>query len=213
MNKKDFYSENGYLIVESLIPEDLIEEYKKYWIEHHAPNFDGTIISIENISGWQATNHFLYDEKIFGVLWHGRIQKLFNELDLSNIKLHMSLTSWATILEYWHQDVQAGDRQAGNHYAGLWIALDDVDPKSGPFTVIPKSHRWMMDFSIYNERPLSQKKISDYLSEIIKDNKQEPIQFIAKKGQALLWHGHTIHRATPPEDRSVFRKSIIGHYR
>ena len=36
--------------------------------------------------------------------------------------------------------------------------------------------------------------------------------FLPKKGDAIIWHGKLIHRGAPPVDKSLTRKSLIGHY-
>jgi ectoine hydroxylase-related dioxygenase (phytanoyl-CoA dioxygenase family) len=39
-----------------------------------------------------------------------------------------------------------------------------------------------------------------------------PVQFLASKGDVLIWHGRLIHRGTAPTQPGLLRKSLIAHY-
>lgn len=212
MNNLSFLKEFGYLIIDDLIPKNLIDEYKKRWLDEHAKNFDGTTQSITNIWGWTPSNCFYNVPIITEVLWHESIQKLLNDLNLQNLKLRHSFTAWTPSQTYWHQDSIFEDKETANNYVVIWIALEDLDIRSGLLSFVPKSHNWEIDFTIYN-KPFSESIASDYFSQIIKNHKENENIFLAKKGQAIIWQGHLIHRAIVPENKNIPRPSIIGHYK
>jgi predicted butyrate kinase (DUF1464 family) len=40
MSIKDFYDENGYVLLKNAIPNDLIEKYEQVWMKHVAEQRD-----------------------------------------------------------------------------------------------------------------------------------------------------------------------------
>jgi ectoine hydroxylase-related dioxygenase (phytanoyl-CoA dioxygenase family) len=210
MNKKDFFSEEGYIIVQNLIPDDVIDQYKKYWLSYHAPEYSGTVESMENKMGWKESNPFMWHEEILNVLCHENIYQLFEEVGLKKMALHLSFTPWYSTEKTWHQDYNNNDRLSARNYAGLWVALDDIHPESGPFSYIPKSNHWDFDFSIYQK--LNPSQIVSYMEKDIITKGGTPHIFLPKKGDVLLWQGHTVHRGLNPIDKNKPREAVIGHY-
>lgn len=209
MNRRNFFQENGYVVVEDLIPDNVIQAYRKYWIDKHAPQYDRTVASIKNKMGWKESNPFMDHEPIREILCHDNVYRLFDEVGLEKMALHLSFTSWYSTEKTWHHDYNQNDTVSASNYVGLWIALQDIDPDSGPFALVPGSHNWDFDFSIYkNPNP---QQIATYIQNVIND-KGQPQVFVPRKGGALLWQGHTIHRGLNPVNTDIPRESIIGHY-
>jgi ectoine hydroxylase-related dioxygenase (phytanoyl-CoA dioxygenase family) len=210
-NIKDFYLENGYYVAKKLIPDEVIDNYKNYWLKHHAPAFDGsTISSINNKLGWENSASFIHHDQVKEVLCHENLYKVFDLIGLEKMGLHLSFTSWYSTLKTWHQDYTNSDRQSAENYTGIWIALDDIHPDSGPFDFIPKSHLWDIDFNIYSDSLKSNP--SKYIIEKTIENKAEAMRFLPKKGDVIFWHGHLVHRGSEPNNFDLARPCIIGHY-
>ena len=214
MSKKNFFDENGYIVIENLIPNSVIDMYRKYWISTHAPQYDGTVASMKNKMGWKESSPFINHEPIREILCHDNIYKLFDEIGLEKMGLHLSFTPWYSTEKSWHHDCADGDTVSAENYVGLWIALQDINPDSGPFAFVPGSNNWDFDFSVYKN--LNPEQIVMYIQNLLIQNelndKQQPQMFLPKKGGALLWKGHTIHRGLSPVNTNMPRESIIGHY-
>lgn len=209
MNKHDFFEENGYVVVEDLIPNNVIQMYREYWISNHAPEYTGTVESMKNKMGWKESSPFTNHEPILEILCHDNIYKLFDEFGLEKMGLHLSFTPWYSTEKTWHHDYIENDTVSAENYVGLWIALQDISPDSGPFAFVPGSKNWDFDFSIYEN--FEPEQVVAYTQNILK-SRGEPQVFLPKKGDALLWHGHTIHRGLNPVNTNMPRESIIGHY-
>lgn len=209
MNRRDFFQENGYVVVQDLISDNVIQMYREYWINSHAPQYDGTVASMKNKMGWKESNPFIEHEPIREILCHDNVYKLFDEVGLEKMALHLSFTPWYSTEKTWHQDYIQNDTVSAANYVGIWIALQDVSPDSGPFAFVPGSNNWDFDFSIYQN--LNPEKIAMHIQSLI-SSKGQPQVFLPKKGGALLWHGHTLHRGLNPLNTNIPRESIIGHY-
>jgi len=213
MNEKDFYQKNGYIIIKNLIPHDAIDNYKQYWTSINAPNYNGTVNSMLSKNGWKQSNPFMEHEEILPLLCHDSIYEVFSKLGLEKMILHLAFTGWVSTQKAWHHDYIVGsqvDKVSAENYAGLWIALEDISPKSGPFAFVPGSHLWNTDIHIYYKK--DPQEVISYLEKEIQKNNGEPQVFLPQKGDALLWQGHTLHMALTPEDQNTPRESIIAHY-
>lgn len=203
--KIDFYNENGYVVVKNAIPFDLIDAYEKLWLDHHSK--DG---QITNHQGWLKSSPYLDHKEILDILCH---QNIFDFLNLLNtdLTLHLAFTSWISTRKSWHQDFTKSDKSQADSYIGVWVALEDINPNSGPFQFIPGSHKWEIDFDyIYSDQ--SSNKPSELLNQEANKRQAPGFQFTGNKGDILIWHGHTVHAGGIPADSSLLRKSIIGHY-
>src|ERR1051325_8798207 len=56
--------------------------------------------------------------------------------------VHLNLTDWVSTERDWHSDQYLNPQSVGDKYIAAWFALEDIDPKSGPFQYIPGSHLW-----------------------------------------------------------------------
>jgi ectoine hydroxylase-related dioxygenase (phytanoyl-CoA dioxygenase family) len=209
MNKRDFFQEKGYVVAENLIPDDVIQTYRRYWMDHHAPQYDGTVASMKNKMGWKESNPFINHKIILEILCHDNVYELFDEVGLEKMGLHLSFTPWYSTEKTWHQDFIKNDTLSAKNYVGLWIALQDVDPDSGPFAFVPGSNNWNFNFSIYENPNLQQ--AATHIHNEVSSNGQSQV-FLPKKSGAILWQGHTIHRGLSPVNTNTPRECIIGHY-
>ena len=101
-----------------------------------------------------------------------------------------------------------------------WIALEDIDPNSGPLFYYPGSHklpyllnedfnagssRWRLgarDYDVYEDR----------MAALVQESGIEPQVFLPKKGDVLLWHANLVHGGMPVQDAGKTRKSMVIHY-
>ena len=100
--------------------------------------------------------------------------------------------------------------------AGSWVALEDVQPRSGEFQFIPGSHRLpellhhgtgkghQFDYEEYD-------KILRTTLRMCEERGLETKTFMAKKGDVLIWHGDLMHGGVPIQDPTRTRKSLIAH--
>ena len=101
-----------------------------------------------------------------------------------------------------------------------WIALEDIDEKSGPLFYYPGSHRLPFvscqdylsgntTFTIGNK---SYKRYEDKIEDLLKGEVFEKKYFLAKKGDVLIWHANLLHGGSPIKQKGKSRKSMVAHY-
>ena len=207
----DFFDENGYCILKNAIPEELILSYENLWIKNHTSGYDvnGDLI-IDSLNGWKNSNSFVSYKEIRDILCHENIFNFLNKLN-KNFCLHLSFTSWISTQKGWHQDWIKPSKKDANNYVGVWVALEDINPDSGPFQFIPKSHQWEVDFDyIYNQK--DRNKVQELLAQQAISENATAYSFIGSRGDLIIWSGHLVHRGSMPIDENILRKSLIGHY-
>jgi hypothetical protein len=104
---------------------------------------------------------------------------------------------------------------------GCWIALEDIDPNSGPLSLVVGSHRLPL-FSFEKlgigiprneaEFKKSYTLYEDWVRETVEKEKLEIVTPILKKGQCLIWLSNTLHGSYQIRDKSLTRKSLVVHF-
>jgi ectoine hydroxylase-related dioxygenase (phytanoyl-CoA dioxygenase family) len=103
---------------------------------------------------------------------------------------------------------------------GVWVALEDIHEGAGPLLYYPGSHKWPVFFPENVNAPLGSKEnpyehyhlLEETWEAEITARGVEPVHFLAKKGQALLWHANLWHGGAPQTDPSLTRYSQVTHY-
>jgi hypothetical protein len=204
------WAEQGYLILEGALPESLVDEY----VELRASLPEGL-------------DHEAYIQvpKMRELALHREIVSTLEELFGEEMGLSLSLSNWTSTERNWHQDEYLNPPHVRAHYAAAWMALEDISPESGPFELVPASHRWgLMDrarvqrFLTLKEirsphwPKLSESILDDVYGRLIEERGAKPKQFLGRKGDVLIWHACLAHRGSVPRDRTVQRRALICHY-
>jgi hypothetical protein len=204
------WAEHGYVILERAIPEPLVDAY----VEFRAA-------LPERLDG-QA---YLRFPQMRELALHPQITAATEELMGEEMGLSLSLSNWASTERNWHQDEYLNPPHVKAHYLGAWIALEDIDPTSGPFEFIPGSHRWgilsrarVQRFVSLNDvrspdwTKRSEEVLNQIYARLIEERGAQAKQFLGRKGDVLLWHACLAHRGSIPKDRAMKRRALICHY-
>lgn len=105
-----------------------------------------------------------------------------------------------------------------NWLMGAWLACEDVAADQGPLVFHPGSHRVPLfpRFTDYPQTNLRTATAEDfdayqaYVDELA--TRFERREFLARKGEVLLWHGNLIHGGAPITRKGSTRKSMVLHY-
>ncbi|MGW8202133.1 phytanoyl-CoA dioxygenase family protein [Sphingomonas bisphenolicum] len=102
---------------------------------------------------------------------------------------------------------------------GVWLAMEDIGPESGPLIYYPGSHKWpivsneMLQISRENEpRNAPQAPYEPIWRSLIEQAGIEGETFHARKGQALIWLANLLHGGSTRTDLRRTRWSQVTHY-
>ena len=102
----------------------------------------------------------------------------------------------------------------------IWVALEDVTAESGPVFYYPGSHRlpYVMseDLGVGGCRLFladdKQRRYEDRIDRELSETGLEPVDFLARSGDVLVWHANLLHGGRPIERPSATRRSMVAHY-
>ena len=105
--------------------------------------------------------------------------------------------------------------------AAAWIALEDIDPRSGPIQVVPGSHKWPEFEYAMLGLPIA-RSIGDvrryytlyesWVTDELQRTCSSPITPELKKGDAIVWLANLLHGSPNCEDNTLTRRSQVTHY-
>ncbi len=123
-----------------------------------------------------------------------------------------------------HRDSPFFETFPRNYFVGMWVALEDIDPASGPLMYVPGGHRFSADpheicRTLRNENPgvargeLIDSALQTYYGQVIESAKKlgEPVSVPLRKGDVAIWHPQAPHGGSPAIDPSLTRRSIVFH--
>jgi ectoine hydroxylase len=106
------------------------------------------------------------------------------------------------------------------YLVAAWIALEDITHENGPLFYYPGSHQlpYLLN-NDFNEGSnfltLGKKDYVDYedvLEDLVAQKGYAQKEFLAKKGDVLIWHANLVHGGAPILNKDLTRKSMVVHY-
>lgn len=196
---KEYYEENGYLIIENVLKKSFIDK------------LNDSIGIIENGKNrlqdeWQY-NRYVKEVAKNKDIFH-LLKKLYNDKPLPFQTLNF--TRGTTQKE--HSDLMhfSPDEDNLNLMCGVWYALEDITDEKGPLIYYPKSHKEepILDLSKFNG------KYSEYEKYLIELCKEKYVQQKGNipKGSIIIWSSNLIHGGHPDRNKESTRKSMVVHY-
>lgn len=217
LTRQKYWRENGYLILRGFMPPALIDAYcQRYEADNGA----------SARKGYGIGTPYMDVNEIKDLCLYAPLVNLLGALIGEEMGMNLNLTNWTSTERNWHQDDYLNPAFVSGFYLACWMALDDINPDSGPFEFVPGSHKWPV---------LSQAKVLDHLDpdernnpdwpwhaerflngvferEIEKRGAKPMVWDTAKKGDVLIWHSWLAHRGSKPKNLELLRKSMICHY-
>ena len=219
---KDKFWEEGFLIFETgfrdICFDQITQSLDYFWTKKEAPK--GILnhkIQEENLKNGSNRLQDLWE--VFPVIREiaihhdilALLQFLYNDRPKPFQTLNFPVGTQQTV----HSDALHFNSKPFGKMCGVWIALEDIEPKSGPLFYYPKSHLLPeLSEELLGFMPVSDNysKVIEYWEKQIDIHKYDRIQALLKKGQAIIWHGNLLHGGMPRKDSFTTRHSQVTHY-
>lgn len=176
---------------------------------------DGKIDSLRAQDAWQDV------PEVRSIACNATILQLLTDLYGRRAFPFQSLNFPVGTQQHFHTDSIHFSSCPERFMAGVWVALEDIDSDNGPLIYYPGSHA----LPIYTNEQLgvspdfaSGNPSSHYNAfgtawrEIVGALNLKPLEFHAKKGQALIWAANLLHGGAAQKDRQRTRYSQVTHY-
>ncbi len=119
-----------------------------------------------------------------------------------------------------HRDPVFVQTQPPSHLVAVWIALEDIDPRSGPLVYVPGSHRLPYYQLAAGEHRFDHKRhgeaeiraMEEFDRAEMRRANLAVVPFTPRRGEALLWHHSLLHGGSTPEVPALTRKSLVVHF-
>ncbi len=209
------WQRDGYLILNGFIPDELIDAYTDAWL---ADNHDRP-------GGWPYNTPYVHVPALRDIACWGPLHAVMADLIGHPMGVHLNLTGWRSTTRNWHQDGYLNPDHVADHYIAAWVALADIPACSGPFEYVPGSHHrfppirqnaTLAALPEHERGPMWPRHSERFLTPIFEDELRRtrtiPHQFLAHRGDVLLWHARLLHRGSTPTDPDVERRGLIMHY-
>ena len=214
VEKKALFDKNGFLVLNQFFSETQIN------------NINAEVTKIEK-GGNKKFSHrhklmFAIDESEFlmNIGKDPELQRILNALLGDKAILFQSIN-----FDYGSEQASHSDSIHMTTYPlggliAIWIALEDVGEDQGPLHYYPGSHKlpyylnedydntgtsWKLGNKGYNA-------YEEMIASKIFDSGLKRKNFMAKKGDVLVWHANLFHGGNLQTNKSKTRKSMVLHY-
>lgn len=221
----DYYQENGYVVVEGLLPREkidaLISRYESEIMPSKAKFFRQNTNAYEANRATRAGHVIqsfldIHNYKRFPEFRQLALDIYFCDELLSALtevtgskdhNLMQSMLFDANAATVPHQDWWYLDSVPNGNLLGAWIALEDIQEDAGRFYVMPGSHRVQL-----HEANMPHSEWLAVVKKFFDDNRDKVRAPALKKGDVLFWNSRTVHGALPTTNPDRSRRSITAHF-
>jgi len=225
-NQRQFYEENGFLVIPKLVPEQLIDQCKQRFLNIVDGVEDGgAILKMKDLSLKDVKN--LPNERVFNKIqdfvWDDVLAQyiqLPEVLDYvqcftgPNIRaVHTMLinkppdSGSRTSRHPLHQDLHYFPFRPADRIVAAWTAMEKIDDKNGCLVVIPGTHKISLLQHDYPDDGL----VNGMYHGIKGMDDKQRVELHMEKGDTVFFHPILIH-GSGTNLSGRFRKAISCHY-
>lgn len=175
-------------------------------------------LEMRNSQLWRVHGFYRFSEKANAIYQNKEIKRVCSLLFDCEAEPHYSINFMYGSRQELHQDTAVFHVYPQNFLIGAWLACEDISSDAGPLVYYPGSHRVPLyrefdDYPQTNLRTCALNTTYNYNAHVQSAaEKFKRHQFLAKKGDILLWHGLLIHGGDTVHNTSLTRKSHVTHY-
>jgi ectoine hydroxylase-related dioxygenase (phytanoyl-CoA dioxygenase family) len=232
------WEQNGYVVLENIIPEAMID---KFWgdfqelvqnpdkydlsvridLDEFKPNQERNIKEFprEALLGKYVKINDFHNSSVAGkkLMTHPSIVSFLEAIFNQQIVVMQSLVFMYGSQQPSHQDYPWVTAKIPSHLAAAWIALEDIKIDSGPLYYYIGSHK-MPKFNFGSgilfkkDSTKSPLEFAEYLDKTCADLHYPKETLLIKKGDVLIWHAALAHGGSMITNPEQTRKSFVCHY-
>ena len=222
----EFYEANGYVVfkgaVDPALCDDYAEAFKQIWTDPPPTlwaSLGGRIVAFDPAQYERivkvADFHYYYPRAV-EILYPPRVLRFLELIYERAPVVFQTMTVRKGTEEPLHTDTGPLSLTEPMSLVASWLALEDVQPGSGELQFVPRSHRVPEQLVNGRKAHLGDMHAYHQSLEALKAECEERDygvqQFMAKKGDVLIWAADLLHGGKPIENAELSRKSLIAHF-
>lgn len=171
---------------------------------------------------FRLANFHCYSEAAMKLTKNPEVMNILDFLFGREAAVHTSLTFQYSTMQKLHRDSPYFHTFPEGQFFGVWTALQDIDPRSGPLSYVPGSHRFQIDqWALYNnaldrlngDSAAAEREALHEYQRIIAEVgcKSEVKKAILGKGDVAIWHPQLVHGGSSATEPTLTRHSMVAH--
>ena len=206
---------DGYVVLEGLFGADLIGRVNA---DLDALLDDGDLSF--HRGGPRVRNAYRRSPAVAEALNDPRLLEILGLLLGRPVSLFQSISFFQGSEQHAHSDAFHMTTEPQGYLVAIWVALEDVTPDCGPLFYLPGSHRlpavMTEDLEIEDPAPSfvaeKNRAYDRKMQQIVAECGIEPREFVAKRGDVLVWHSNLLHGGRPIARQGSTRRSLVAHF-
>lgn len=207
--------DDGFLVLEDFLDPERVDEINA---EIERLMAEGRIDY--HYRGKRVVDAFKRSATVRGALTDPTLIGLLEFLLGRKVTLFQSINFFEGSEQRAHSDSFHMTTEPVGYLIAIWVALEDVDRDAGPVFYYPGSHRlpYVMSEDLGADGGLllmaegKQQRYEQRIEQEIAEAGLEPVDFLARKGDLLVWHANLLHGGRPIARPGLTRRSLVAHY-
>lgn len=171
---------------------------------------------------FRLTNFHLASASAMKLAKNAEVMRILDFIFGREAAVHTSLTFQYSTMQALHRDAPYFHTFPENQFVGVWTALQDINPDSGPLSYVRGSHRFAVDQHAYYREALAElgdpelargSALARYQAEITERGEaMGPRTYgLLKSGDVAIWHPQLVHGGSLAKDPTLKRRSMVVH--
>ena len=219
---RDFYEENGYLVVPNALSEDELAELRAEATKicrGERGDVEGFVAGLPDESEEETLRRYLcihfpnkISETMHAYLGTPKMVETLTEIIGPDVKCMQSMLfikATGKPGQAWHQDEDFIPTR-DNSLVGGWIAMDDATTKNGCLWVVPGSHKHGVLWPMEQQQDARFDCTDESTGFPYTDADAVPVE--VKAGSIVFFNGYLLHRSFPNRAGHGYRRVLVNHY-
>ena len=234
VDQVQFWMKHGYVILERAVDVELCEKLRRelhdiykfgnenFLIQdpHAAPGTGSPVVPNIEANRMRIVDMYGRSNNAVSVLLAPRIKEFLRTVFSADPLLFQGLTFEKGSGQGLHQDTAYVVLDKPMEFAAAWIALEDISPESGELMYLDGSHQmpeWKFggNSKHYDPDQHATTEHDEWSKNLVRKGEElgfEKKIFRPNQGDVLIWSADLVHGGSPVGDKSLTRRSIVGHY-
>ena len=212
-------AQRGATLVPQAVPHNVCDAVREQYAEHCRNDPTAAAVADQQGHHPRLSNFHLVSEAALAIGLNPRLGEILDVLFGYKACIYSCLTFEKSTQQRLHRDSPFFRTEPAGFFFGVWTALEDIHPKSGPLVYYLGGHRVNVDAPAMAaqvlERDPGAAVYEAYLDAVEGEcvraglSKTSPVM---RKGDTLIWHPDLPHGGGAIEDPALTRASIVFHY-